>query len=486
MTRTRIPFTIINIVLAVRLSFGGEPGANGYPFQLTPDKAITSVEKLDKKQILTDDERNLFEAVRMGKLDKWSFADMCLIASGVTDTAKRKEYAAKLDGIETEARKAVADAKTLDEKGDRLLKFLHAGPMKGGYESKQTDLHTILDKGTFNCVSATALYNVIGRRLGLDIIAVEVPEHVFSVLRDGDRRMDVETTSPNGCNPKDLTTPKGTTPADRYAGQRREVGELGLASVIACNHGVVLADKKQFTEAILANFRSLSLDSSNPPAAQNVRAAFTSWSLNLAKETKYEEALTVVALGLEVAPKDSVLLNNYKVFWSQYAENLMKAGKGDDALAILRRAAKAIPDDDFEARQAELYIREGQKLAEGDKWEEAIALYTTGLGKVDKKAVENLKNARVGLYLNWSVKVGNKGEFDAAIEILKKGMTLEPKNAGILNNTLATYDAWAVSYMKKSDWAGAIAVYEKGLAQLPGDSHLTGNLAYCKQEQAKR
>lgn len=492
MTRTRILFAILALALVINPSYAGKPGTKekGYPFQLPPDKAIASVEKLDKdsakKLSLTDDELRLFEDARDGKLDKWSFADAGLIASGVTDSTKRKNYIAKVDRIEADARKAIVGAKTLDEKCDRLLKFLHTGPMKGGYQSKQTDLHTILDGGTFNCVSSATLYNVIGRRLGLDLFAVEVPEHVFSVLHDGDRRIDVETTSPDGYNPKGLKTPKGAAPADRYAGKRREVGELGLASVIAYNHGVGLANEKRHLEALLANFRSLSLDPANPAAAHNALASFAKWERDLSKAGKFEEALTVVALGLEFAPKDSVLLNNHKVLWSQYAEERMKAGKDDDALAVLRRAAKAIPNGEFEARQADLYIRRSQELIEADKWDEAVALYTAVLGKVEKKAVGKLKDARVGVFLDWAEKAVQKGKFDAAIEILKKGASLEPKDSHILNNIRATYDAWADSYMKKRDGAGAIAVYERGLAHLPGDSHLKNNLAFCRQEQSKR
>ena len=50
---------------------------------------------------------------------------------------------------------------------------------------------------------------------------------------------------------------------------------------------------------------------------------------------------------------------------------------------------------------------------------------------------------------------------------------------------MAVYDAWAKSHMKQKDWAGAIQVYEGGLKELPGDSRLKHNLAYCKQEQGR-
>ena len=490
MTRTRIILAVLVLVFAACPSFSAEPKTKGYSFLLPPEKAIGAVAKLEKvsgqKVVLTDDERRLFSDARDGKLDTMSFGESCLIASGMTDAVKRKVYVAKLDAIEADARKAIEGAKSAAEKAERLLKFLHDGPMKGGYESKQTDLPVVLDTGKFNCVSSAVLFNVIGRRLELDLVAVEVPGHVLALLRDGDKKIDVETTSPLGVDPKDLKTPKGKAPADRYAGKRREVGELGLASVIAYNHGVAMLEAKKFHEAVLSNFRALSLDPTNPGAAHNAMAGFTKWGLDLDHAGKFEEALAVVATGLEVSPQYSALLNNHKVLWHHYAEACMKAGKADEAIAILRRAAKVVDGEDFETQQAFLFIEPGQKLVEAGKYKEALALYTAGIAKVDKKAAVMLKESRVGLFLRRAEKAMDKGEFEEAVKILTEGAKLEPKDGHIQNNTKALYDSWADSFMKKGDWAGAIGVYEKGLATMPGDSHMKNNLAYCKQEQAKK
>lgn len=487
MTRTRITLAIIALVFAAGTASAAKPTTKGYPFHLPPDRAVAAVEKLDamsgQKFALTDDERKLFEDARDGKLDKISFVEACLIASGVTDPAKRKVYVAKLDGIAADARQAVEGAKTPRDKAERLLKFLHEGPMKGGYQSKQTDLHTILDDGTFNCVSSAALFNVIAQRLGLEVAAVEVPQHVFSLVIDCGQRIDVETTSPRGVDPKGVKTPKGQTPADRYKGKRREVGELGLAAVIAYNHGVGMIEEKRFHESILSSLRALSLDPGNPGAAQNTLAGFVKWGLELDEAGKYEEALALLATGLEVCPKDSAMLNNHKLLWNRYAQSLMAEGKVNEALTVLRRAARAIPSEDFETKQAFLFIAPAQELMESGKWDEALKLFNDGLGKVDQKAVAKLKQARIGLFLNRSVAAMEKGEFEAALKVLNEGTKLEPKDSRIKNNITAVYDRWANGYMEKKDWTGAVEVYEKGLAQFPGDSHLKNNLDYCRQQQ---
>src|SRR5439155_5840520 len=136
---------------------------------------------------------------------------------------------------------------------------------------------------------------------------------------------------------------------------------------------------------------------------------------------------------------------------------------------------KAVPDADFEVRQADLYVRPARELIAAGKWEAALAVYTTGLGKVDAKAKDRLTDARVGLFLTWGNALVQKGEYEAAVEVLKKGAAAEPKGGSIRNNTLATYDAWAKTFTQKKDWAGAIAVYDKGLGHLPGNGHLKHN-----------
>jgi len=129
MTRTRIILAVVALVLAVSPSFAANPKSKGYPFQLPPEKAINAVEKLEKVSrtalTLTADEKKLFEDARDGKLNRISFGEACLIASGVTDPAKRKNYLAKLDAIEIDARQAIEGAKTPVEKAEKLLKFLH-------------------------------------------------------------------------------------------------------------------------------------------------------------------------------------------------------------------------------------------------------------------------------------------------------------------------------------------------------------------------
>src|SRR5436190_15641690 len=83
----------------------------GYPFQVPAAKAFAVLAKLDRVagQSLAPsaDELKLFADAADGKFDAHSFGEACLIASGVTDPAKRHEYMKKLDAIEADARQAL-------------------------------------------------------------------------------------------------------------------------------------------------------------------------------------------------------------------------------------------------------------------------------------------------------------------------------------------------------------------------------------------
>src|SRR5206468_3372539 len=120
------------------------------------------------------------------------------------EPAQRKKYLTQLDAIEKDARKAFDGADSTADKGKKLLKVLHDGPMSKGYSAEQTDLTVLLAEGRFNCVSSAVLYNIIATRVGLEVQGMAIPAgpsvtgHIFSVLKDGTREIPIETTHPLG------------------------------------------------------------------------------------------------------------------------------------------------------------------------------------------------------------------------------------------------------------------------------------------------
>lgn len=486
MWRHFIPSALILLVSVPAIAVEPEGGKSAAPFRVPPRKAFAVLDRLEKssgqKLAPTPDELSLFEDAADGKLDKWSYSEACLIASGVTDLEKRKAYLKRLDELEAGTRKALDGASTAAEKGERLLKFLHAGPMAKGYESEQTSLHTVLDKGRFNCVSSAVLYNVIGARLGWELRALELPGtaysagHVFSVLLDGEARLDVETTNAHGFNPKrDEATLKKLQKPDgeiydpkKHKDTVREVNALGLAAVIYYNRGVQLSKEKKHHEGVLACFGALCLDPASPSAANNAKAGLTNWGNALMEAKKFEEALNVVAVGLELTPGDETLTNNHKVVWHKYAEHEMAAGREDAALAVVRRAAKAIPGKEFAGAEADLYQREGQKLTKAGKWDEAVALAGRGLKTVGDGSRKELTEYRNGLYLNWSNALAGKKQYETALDVLTKGMAADPADDRLRNNARVYALKQAEGLLAAGKDDDALAALRRAAKAVPG------------------
>jgi len=417
----------------------------GYPFQVRPAEAFEILATLEKstssKVLVSKDEADFFAAINLGK--NQPFAEAALLASGVSDAAKRRQYLARIEELETEAKKATTDAKTPSEKGEKLLKFLHAGPMAKGYESKQTDLAALLDSGKFNCVSSATLYNVIGRRLGLNVRAIEVPGHVYSVLYDGDRCIEVQTTNSRGFDPSREERERiGKQTGKDLNGKKnngREVGDMGLAAIIYYNRGVTAVNEKHVPEAIAMNLAALSLDPDSPSAAANAESALNNWPLELAKTGKYEQAIEVSLVASQIVRGRS---GNLYFLAQEWAKAAYGEGGAEKAAGVLLKLQQRFHDDKDIHSVAINHVHQMiQKQAGAGKFSEALD---------DVNRYRKLLNDK------------ESNEIEVVV-----------------------YDAWAGKHMKAKEWAKAIEVYEEGLRHLPKNGHLENNLKYCRQE-AKR
>ena len=447
-------------IVVAEIKVLGHPGPpqSHYAFKESPAKALKVLEKLGQSvQVrVTADEKQLFRDANDGQLNEWSFAEAVLVASGAADRPRRRAYLKKIDDLEEAARKALARATTPFEKGEKLLAWLHETALSKGYVAHQTDLCVVLDEGTFNCVSSATLYNVVARRLGLDARVVEVPDHAFSIVYDGTQHADVETTTPHGFNPardpaaqREFEEKTGFRYIpDRHRDKRREIGETGLAAIIYYNHGVSLSDQKKYPKALTAYFRALSLDPESASAVKNVLAVLTKWSAELAEDGKHEEAIRVVQTGLELAPKDLALINNHEAIWSQWAQATIDSRKYDQALRILRRAAKAIPNGNFDGMEAWVFIRPAEQQIEGKKWDEALTLAASGLKKLDGKARGELHEWRTNVFLRWFSEEVEAERFDQALAVLEKGLAAEPREKRLLHNFGYLAQEWSWSVYK--------------------------------------
>jgi tetratricopeptide (TPR) repeat protein len=387
----------------------------------------------------------LFADAADNRLDSHSFAEAALIASGVVDSDRRKAYLAQLDGLEAAARKELPDSLPAAARGEKLLQFLHAGPMKKGYSTKQSFLSVLLDSGQFNCVSATVLYNVMAKRLELDARAALVTLHVYSVLEVDGKLIDVETTNRRGFQPRD---PQVLAELEKTTGQKRGsnrtlVGELGLLAVVYANHGVDEAQAGRHYEAALAQFGALALDASNPTARQNAKAAWSNWTLALKKQGEHEKALRVAALGLELAPDNSILGLNRNAVWADWLSSV-QAREGE-------ASARALA---------------GTLLARHPNEERLHDIVKSHVARQVKELQKQSKHFE-------------------ALELVNRHREVLRSASEVKSLHIWIYDVWADTHMKAKDWPAAIGIYKQGLLVYARDAHLENNLKYCQQQAEK-
>src|SRR5436190_15042481 len=214
------------------------PAAEGkksdpYPFALAPDKALAAMTKLTKlsgnRRAVNSAEKALLADVRGGHFGKYTLPEAALIADGVTDKAERAPLMEKYRAIRQGAKKALANVKGDEAKAKKLLRFLHAGPMKGGYAAGQTKLSVILRTGKFNCVSSAVLFNALASDLGMTVDAVRKPNHVYSRVRVNGKWLTVETTNCKG---------KGVKGVRKLPSDHRVLTPVATVGRIFFNRGV--------------------------------------------------------------------------------------------------------------------------------------------------------------------------------------------------------------------------------------------------------
>jgi regulator of sirC expression with transglutaminase-like and TPR domain len=272
------------------------------------EEALTLVSP-SAKSAVSDAELDIFKKVAAGDLKSIKESDAILTAANITDEPSRKRYATKLDNITESARKVIADAKTPEEKADKLANFLFKAPLYGGFEDNQVEMKKLLDQGKFNCVSSCVLYNLVGRRLGLKTRAVTGPAHVF--LRMGD--WYIEPVSGQSCDAKtheqvvDRLWAQASDVWKTVFGNTRvyQSGNLGLIGEIYLDRSGKCMAEKRNEEAAINVLKAACLDPKHPVFAYQVEQTIRNWFNDTLKQKNYAKAQKIAAIYGQLLGDDS-------------------------------------------------------------------------------------------------------------------------------------------------------------------------------------
>lgn len=150
---------------------------------------------------LTPVERETYAALRKEAEAPDRILRATLLAGGVTDEEALKEYEARARADFEALRPALEKEPDPKERARALLRAIHGRTLRA-YAVDQTYLHVIYDTGVFNCLSSVVLYNIYAGWLGLRSGISLLPSHARGWIDAGEHRYEVETTDPNGFEPK--------------------------------------------------------------------------------------------------------------------------------------------------------------------------------------------------------------------------------------------------------------------------------------------
>jgi tetratricopeptide (TPR) repeat protein len=510
-SRRRTGFQFLGLLAAVMVvgtGFAEEPKARSYPLASPPLEVLGRLPALAAASAPrpSDDEIKLLEkvwamraAASPAPVDDALLLDAMLFASGVEGAAAREKYRERFTKLVDQARDAVGGAKDRRERGEQLMCFLHCVVMSKGFEAGQTSLSVVFDTGNYNCVSSTALYLLVGTRLGLELKPISIPGgpflpgHASLDQVEGGARIQVEPTNPDGFDWQAKVNRPGVIVLgfvpDRKNGH--EVDALGVASMIYSNRGVVMSKDKRPLDAARCYLAALALDPTNETAGNNIVGTFVNWGPDLLKQKKFEDAIRVLAFGLAIAPKSHDLKNNLHIAWDEYLEATLDAGMDREAVALAARAAAAVPDDkDFQSA-SRWFVRLGDKQIKADCWEAGLAVAERGLKVLPPAEGKALTRWRTNVFRRWSKERLAMADVDGSMKVLARAYALDSADKEVVKG-IAIHTEEALRKLEdKSGVEAAVTHFEALRKQFPdvpevakeGEDHVLGTVERLTREK---
>lgn len=228
-----------------------------------------------------------------GACDEHTLLSAALVAGGTEDLEQIQRYETRVEELVRLVRPSLLAEIGSDDTALLNLKTLHQFLYQNvllQYDANVTNLAALLDDGTYNCVTATALFVIVGERLGLPLAAVQMPGHVRCALQIGDRSCEFETASPV------------FAVAGPRAANRRTLRDHELVATFYFNRGHALHERGQFEAAVEAQAAALALDPHCLAAHDNLLAILNNWAVARAQAGDHAQAAKILDAASKFAP----------------------------------------------------------------------------------------------------------------------------------------------------------------------------------------
>ena len=294
-------------------------------------------------------ERRLLAEAQTGPTDgQWLF-EAALAAGGAGERALAS-HRASWQGWLASLRQATG-AGNQRRQAKAVFDCLHRHVLRGGYQADCTDLASTLAGNGYNCVGATVLFNSLAEAIGLNVQAVETPEHVYSVVTTPAGPLEIEMTCrrwfaviDDRAKRRALVEQTLGKPAPEPAAARR-LSAAGLVALIYYNAGVDAIAGERFADAAQSNLKALRLDPANRLARGNLLATLNNWALQRARQRDYAGAVALLSHGRRIDRRHEPFQANLVALYNRWADDLRSRGRLADAEAVLARARGQLPEE---------------------------------------------------------------------------------------------------------------------------------------------
>jgi len=395
----------------------------------------------EESELKSPIEKDFFNDLDNGKLEKFNYYDAFIIASDITKESDFIYYQDELKKIREKALKGINNTEDPYDVAKKLLIWLHDNTLKK-YRYDATLVSDIIDNGEFNCLSASVLYAILANDLGLDVSGVIVKDHAFCMLKDPRGDKDIETTVRYGFDPgtREIEQLKEVTryiyvPKKEYA-LRRNVTILQLIGALYSNlAGAVVSKTEQEKidfEAELPKYKKgYFFDQEAKVFTTDIGACLNNLALKYMEKKEYDSAYKYLRQARKFDPENEDFKNLEKKYFSDKAMIEIKLGNYEKGIGYMKIALGFYPKDEKLLNNlAVCYVSWGNTFFEKKDFESASISFSQGFKLVPEN--EALRQNTKASFFNYAIEQYNKKRFVRAVEIANKGLDLFPDDTDFI------------------------------------------------------
>ena len=272
----------------------------------------------------------------------WTLLREVLRASGVADGEPRRIYEVAFQTLLEDVSREVGPVRSSYRRARKLHDLLHQRVFRR-YESTADGLDSILGRGEYNCLSASLLYGLLGRALGLEVQVVEIPRHVYVRFFIDQRRVEVESTARHGFDLRPrLSSAQGsladpgygsdadTAPRSPAAPVPESVDLERAVGFLWHNHGrraLERGDALGAAESFLEESKLEPLDASR----SETLGMYLARAFRMDYEAgSFESAYRIAEIGMEIFPGQTTATDRFLAAALKRIEAACEAGSGGD------------------------------------------------------------------------------------------------------------------------------------------------------------